>query len=294
VVQILFASLAIAGRFVLPHFPPGALVSIRVLGATVVLFFLNQFAGGGWVRDRRDLQRLAILGLLGIAANQTLFLYGLRYTTAINATILVTTVPVFTVLGSVLTRREPASLAKLAGIVIAGAGAVYLVGPDRISMAPHVALGNALIVLGMVCYAAYFLYAKSVIGRYGSITVSFYVMLFALIGVLPLGVNSWASIRFESMTPMIWLWVAYIVVFPTILSYLLNIWALRRVSSNVVTVYIYLQPLFAAAVAPMVLEGEHLTARAIAAGLAIFSGLGLVIVTERRQQREIPVEALGE
>jgi drug/metabolite transporter (DMT)-like permease len=294
VVQILFASLAIAGRFVLPHFPAGALVSVRVLGAAVVLFFLNQIAGGGWVRDRRDLQRLAILGLLGIAANQTLFLYGLRYTTAINATILVTTVPVFTVLGSVLTRREPASLAKLAGIIIAGAGAVYLIGPDRISLAPHVALGNALIVLGMVCYAAYFLYAKSVIGRYGSITVSFYVMLFALIGVLPLGLKSYASIRMEAMSPTVWLWVTYIVVFPTIVSYLLNIWALQRVSSNIVTVYIYLQPLFAAAVAPMVLDGERLTARAIGAGLAIFSGLGLVIVTERRQQREIPMEALGE
>jgi drug/metabolite transporter (DMT)-like permease len=294
VVQILFASLAIAGRFVLPHFPAGALVSVRVLGATVVLFFLNQIAGGGWVRDRRDLQRLAILGLLGIAANQTLFLYGLRYTTAINATILVTTVPVFTVLGSVLTRREPASLAKLAGIILAGAGAVYLIGPDRISLAPHVALGNALIVLGMVCYAAYFLYAKSVIGRYGSITVSFYVMLFALIGVLPLGLKSYASIRIEAMSPTVWLWVTYIVVFPTIVSYLLNIWALQRVSSNIVTVYIYLQPLFAAAVAPMVLDGERLTARAIGAGLAIFAGLGLVIVTERRQQREIPMEALGE
>jgi hypothetical protein len=43
-----------------------------------------------------------------------------------------------------------------------------------------------------------------------------------------------------------------------------------------------------------VLDGERLTARAIGAGLAIFSGLGLVIVTERRQQREIPMEALGE
>jgi drug/metabolite transporter (DMT)-like permease len=96
------------------------------------------------------------------------------------------------------------------------------------------------------------------------------------------------------MSPTVWLWVTYIVIFPTIVSYLLNIWALQRVSSNIVTVYIYLQPLFAAAVAPMVLDGERLTARAIGAGLAIFSGLGLVIVTERRQQREIPMEALGE
>jgi drug/metabolite transporter (DMT)-like permease len=294
VVQLLFASLAIAGRFVLPHFPAGALVCFRILGATAVLFLVNTMVGGKWIRDRRDLFRLAILGMLGIAANQTLFLYGLRYTTAINATILVTTVPVFTVLGSVLTGREPPSALKFTGIALAGLGTIYLIGPDRISLAPDVALGNALIVLGMVCYAAYFLYSRSVVGRYGPVTVSFYVMLFACLGVLPFGLSAIPEIRLSEISSPVWLWVAYIVVFPTIVTYLLNIWALQRVSSNVVAVYIYLQPLFAALVAPLVLSGERITARAAAAGLAIFAGLGLVILAEFRQHGEIPVEPVGE
>ncbi len=294
VVQLLFASLAIAGRFVLPHFPAGALVCFRVLGATAVLFLVNAATGGQWVRDRGDLLRLAVLGLLGIAANQTLFLYGLRHTTAINATILVTTVPVFTVLGGVLTRREPPSALKFAGIGLAALGTIYLIGPDRISLAPDVALGNALIVLGMVCYAAYFLYARSVVGRYQPITVSFYVMLFASFGVLPFGVIAMRSLQLSTISGPVWLWVGYIVIFPTIVSYLLNIWALQRVSSNLVTVYIYLQPLIAAAVAPLVLQGERLTTRAVVAGLAIFTGLGLVILAELRQHREIPVEPVGE
>lgn len=293
-VQLLFASLAITGRFVLPHFPAGALVCFRVLGATGVLFLVNAAGEGHWIRDRRDLFRLAILGMLGIAANQTLFLYGLQYTTAINATILVTTVPVFTVLGSVLTGREPPSTLKFAGIALAGLGTVYLIGPDRISFAPEMALGNALIVMGMVCYAIYFLYSRSVVGRYDPITVSFYVMLFASFGVLPFGVRSLESLRLAAITGPVWLWVGYIVVFATIVTYLLNIWALQRVSSNVVAVYIYLQPLFAAVVAPLVLEGEHITARAAAAGLAIFTGLGMVILAELRQHREIPVEPVGE
>ena len=294
VVQLMFASLAIAGRFVLPHFPAGALATIRVIGATVVLLAINTLFGGQWVRDRRDLLRLAGLGLLGIAANQTLFLYGLKHTTAINATILVTTVPVFTVLGSVLIGREPPSPLKFAGIALAAMGAIYLIGPDRISLAPDVALGNALIVLGMVCYATYFLYSKPVLRRYGSITVSFYVMFFASFGVLPFGLMEVGQMEFPEISSTVWLWVVYIVVFPTILTYLLNLWALKRVSSNLVTVYIYLQPLFAAAVAPLVLKGEHLTARAAVAGLAIFTGLALVILAELRQHREIPLEAVGE
>jgi drug/metabolite transporter (DMT)-like permease len=293
-VQLLFASLAIAGRFVLPRFPAGVLVCCRVLGAAAVLALVNAVTGGQWVRDRRDLLRLAVLGMLGIAANQGFFLYGLRHTTAINATILVTTVPVFTVLGAVLIGREPASGLKFGGIALAGLGTVYLIGPDRISLAPDVALGNALIVLGMMCYAAYFLFSRSVVGRYPPITVSFYVMFFASLGVLPLGVSDMPELRLSALSAEVWWWVGYIVVFPTIVTYLLNIWALQRVSSNLVAVYIYLQPIFAALVAPQVLAGEHITPRALAAALAIFAGLGMVILAERRQHREIPVEPVGE
>ena len=293
-VQFLFASLAIAGRIVLPRFPPGVLVCFRVFGATAVLLILNFLAGGTWVRNARDLLRLAILGLLGIAANQTLFLYGLRQTTAINATILVTTVPVFTVLGSVLVGHESASALKFCGILLAALGTVYLIGPDRISLAPNLALGNALIVLGMMCYAAYFIYSKSVVNRYGPVTVSFYVMLFAGFGVLPFGVAGIRQMRISGLEPAIWWWVGYIVVFPTILSYLLNIWALQRASSNTVAVYIYLQPLFAALGAPLLLPGEGLTARAAVAGMTIFAGLALVLLAEHRQRGEIPLEPVGE
>jgi drug/metabolite transporter (DMT)-like permease len=171
---------------------------------------------------------------------------------------------------------------------------VYLIGPDRISLAPDVALGNALIVLGMICYAAYFVYSKSVVGRYHPVTVSFYVMLFALVGVLPLGLGSLPSMQGSDLNAGVWWWVGYIVVFPTILTYLLNIWALQRVSSTMVAVYIYLQPLFAAAVAPLVLEDERITTRVAVAGLAIFAGLGLVILAELRARREIPAEPVGE
>lgn len=293
-VQVMFASLAIAGRYVLPHFPAGALVTVRVLGATAVLGVINGVLGKGWVRDPRDLLRLAWLGSLGIAANQTLFLFGLRHTTAINATILVTTVPVFTVLGSLLTRREPASALAFAGIGLAGAGAVYLIGPDRITLAPAVAVGNAMIVLGMICYSVYFLHSKPMLERYGSLTVSFYVMLFACIGVLPFGLAAVPGLTVGRVGIWVWLWVGYIVLFPTIAAYLLNLWALQRVSSNAVAVYIYLQPLFAAAVAPLVLDGERVSVRTAAAGAAIFAGLALVIGSERRGRRRIPVEAVGE
>lgn len=291
VVQVLFASLAIAGRYVLPEFPAGLLVTVRVLGAAAVLLAVNAARGGPWVTNRRDLIDLAVLGSLGIAANQSLFLFGLKYTTAINATILVTTVPVFTVLGSVLLGREPPSAWKFAGIALAALGCIYLIGPYRISLAPDAALGNLLIVIGMLCYATYFLLAKPMMARYDSITVSAYVMLFAIAGVLPLGLISLRTFDLGGVRGPVWAWVGFIVVGPTILTYLLNIWALRRASSNMVAIFIYLQPLLTAAVAPLLLRGEALTTRAAVAACAIFAGLATVILAERRQHRQMPEEA---
>lgn len=291
-VQALMASLAIAGRIVLPVLPPGFLVLVRVGVAAIVLWAGHRLSGARYVTLREDLLQFLLLGLLGVTANQTLFLYGLRHTTAVNATILVTTIPVFTVLESVLTGREPASALKFGGIAVAAAGAIYLIGPDRISLAPDLALGNALILLGMICYSLYLVLSKRMLQRYRPITVSLYVMTFGALGVLPIGLHSAASLDLATVGPKIWWLTAYIVVFPTILAYFLNIWALKRVSPNMVAVYIYLQPLFAALATQLFLPGERVTLRAGIAGITIFAGLALVMAGERQQHREVPLESL--
>jgi drug/metabolite transporter (DMT)-like permease len=289
-VQALMASLAIAGKLVMRDIPPGVLILSRVGGAATVLAVAHRALRLQPVRDRRDLRGLALMGLLGVAANQSLFLFGLRHTTAVNATILVTTVPVFTVLGSLLFRREAPSTAKILGILLAGSAAVYLIGPDRVSLAPGLALGNAMIVVAMMAYAAYLVQVGRMLDRYPVVTVSYYVMLFGALGVLPVGLYGLHNLG--PVQASSWLLVGYIVLFPTILAYFLNIWALKRASSNLVAGFTYLQPVFTAAVAPLLLEGERVTARAAIAALGIFAGLALVIWGERRERREVPVASM--
>jgi drug/metabolite transporter (DMT)-like permease len=289
-VQVFFASLAIVGRLVLPVVPPGLLVTFRIGGAATALLTFNLIRGGPWISDRRVLWRIALCGWLGVTANQSLFLFGLRHSTAVNATILVTTVPVFTVLGSLLLGLERPSSLKLAGIALAALGAVYLVGPERLSLSPGVAFGNLLILLGMMAYAGYFLLSKPIVTRHDPVSVSTYVMLFAAVGALPIGIPAVLSADLGRVGPGIWLLVAYIVLGPTVAAYFLNLWALRRVSSNTVAAFTYLQPLLAAVATPLVLPTEPLTRRTVLAGLAIFAGLGFVIRAEQAQRGEVGVE----
>jgi len=76
-----------------------------------------------------------------------------------------------------------------------------------------------------------------------------------------------------------WLATLYILLIPTVLAYYLNAWALSRVAPSTVAVYIYLQPLIAFALAPIMLR-ESLGLRAILSSLLIFAGV--MIVTRRR------------
>jgi len=287
----MFASLAIVGKLVFPVVPPLGLVVLRIGGAVLVLALF--FA---WRRERirssRDWIMLVISGLLGVAANQTLFLMGLERTTAINASLLVTTVPVFTVLYSVLARQERASPTKVAGIALAGLGVLYLIGPDRASLAPNLAVGNGLVVAAMMCYSGFLVVSKPLLRRYGTVTVIRWAMVFGLAGTIPLGLPALQSVNWGGAPSVTWAWVGYIILVPTLGAFSLNAWALKRASSQLVAAFIYLQPLVTASIAPAVLEGERITVRTVVAAGAIFAGLGLVILGEARRRIRGPVEAM--
>jgi drug/metabolite transporter (DMT)-like permease len=168
---------------------------------------------------------------------------------------------------------------------------VYLIGPDRISLAPEVAIGNLLVLAGMAFNALAFLLSKDMLQRYAPVTVAFCLTLAGLIGILPLGLGALPEVRTDQLDTGLMLWLAYMVVFPTTVTYFLNLWSLRKVSPTLVTSFIYLQPLFTTAVAPLVLQGESLTLRVGLAGLGIFGGVGLVIWAEIRERRAAALPA---
>ena len=284
VVQIIYASGVIVGKFMLPIVPASVIVTMRMIVATAAFFTAHRIIGGKAPRNTEDWVKFALLGILGGAGNQFLILLGLTRTTAINAAILIPMIPIFTVIFGWLLRRDRPSPLKWLGVAIAALGTVYLIGPDRVSMGSGVALGNLLVLSGMAFNALAFLLSKEMLERYAPVTVAFCLTVAGLIGILPFGIGAVDSVNQGALTPRLWLWLAYMVVFPTTVTYFLNLWSLRRASPTLVTSFIYLQPLFTTAVAPLVLEGEELTTRIALSGGAIFLGVGVVIYAEWRRR----------
>lgn len=285
VVQIIYASGVIVGKFMLPIVPASVIVTLRMIVATAAFFAAHRIMGGKAPRNTEDWVKFALLGILGGAGNQFLILLGLTRTTAINAAILIPMIPIFTVIFGWLLRRDRPSPLKWLGVAVAAAGTVYLIGPERVSMGSGVALGNLLVLAGMAFNALAFLLSKEMLERYAPVTVAFCLTVAGLIGILPFGLGAADSVNQEALTSRLWLWLVYMVVFPTTVTYFLNLWSLRRASPTLVTSFIYLQPLFTTAVAPLVLEGEELTTRIALSGAAIFLGVGVVIFAEWRRRQ---------
>jgi drug/metabolite transporter (DMT)-like permease len=216
---------------------------------------------------------------LGLILNQLLSTKGLSLTTAINATLLGTTIPVSTLLVGVMLGTDRATLRRLVGIALAAAGVFYLIGPGRAQFSSATRIGDLLIVSNSFCYGAYIAVSKNLMRRYNALTVITWIFVVGCVVTVPAGAISLAHVPLASISWRAWLAILYVVLLPTAGAYYLGGWALARVPPSTVAVYTYLQPLIAFAVAPLVL-GESLSLHAVIASLLIFAGV--LVVTRRR------------
>ncbi len=168
-VQVFFGSATVLGKFALLAFPPFALVGFRVGGAALACYFLQRFRGNLALDNRRDYLHFAIFALIGVTLNQLLFFKGLSLTTAVNTALIAVTIPIFTILISVIIGIDFLSRRKVFGIILAAFGVVYLINPTRASFGSETTQGDILIVLNSLCYAIYVAISKRLISKYGAL-----------------------------------------------------------------------------------------------------------------------------
>jgi drug/metabolite transporter (DMT)-like permease len=284
-VQIMFGTWPIFGKLALRSLSSVSLVGFRILGAAVVFTLLQRKLGQLRQLPWRVLAWLLLSSLLGVVFNQLLFVKGLSLTTAINATLLTTTIPVFTLVVSIALGYDRPSLRHFLGIALAAAGVVYLVDPWRANFTAQTTLGNLLIVVNSFSFGAYIAVSRDLFRRYGALNVITWIFLIGTLITLPFAGYAWSTEGLRTISPGVWLAVAYIVIVPTVGAYYLNSWAITRVPPSIVAIYIYLQPLLAFGLAPLVL-GESWNSRTIVACGLIFAGVAVVTIRSRSRAVE--------
>lgn len=273
-VQCTFGAFHVLNKSVLDHLTPMALAGIRVAIATPLLL-VTAYAIERTRPRARDLPLLALLGFLGVFANQVLYIQGIHRTTATDAGILMPTIPVFAAGFAVLLRVERIHPLRLLGVGLAAGGALVMLHPAGGGPAHGSWTGNGLIVVNCLAYALFVVLNRPALRRLPPLTIVAWAFLFGAMGVLPLSVGDLWAIEAAAAPPWLWWALAYIVLIPTALGYALTTWAIRRSSPSLAAAYTVCQPLFAALLA-LLLRGEAIGWGEATGFVLITGGLGLV------------------
>jgi drug/metabolite transporter (DMT)-like permease len=233
------------------------------------------------------------LELIGTVLALSLVYAGLARTTALEASLLGTSLPLFITLGGVIFLKEKEELHEWLGTLIAFAATIYLVMGPALSAAPALRniflLGNLLIIGHNLANMVYFPLAKKTYSGLPKMlvtTISFYVGLISFF-ILSL-IESHGSLEYlllkitsDSNQPSVWLASGYMAIFGSIIGLTTYIKGQDGIESSEASLFIYLQPLIYIPLAYLVL-GEQIS-------LAQVAGLGVillgVVIAEKRWQK---------
>ncbi len=279
---VLTANLIFAANYSIVKLVTPAVIKPFGLNALRVLVSITLFWGLYLMKPsrpgirRQDLGRFVICAATGVVINQLLFITGLSLTTSIHASLLSLGTPVFITIIASWLLKERFTLRKLAGLVLAVAGASLLVlTKDSIGSGSSIFIGDLLVLVNAISYAFYLVLVRPLMEAYSPIHVLRWVFTLGTIMILPFGWKQFMEVEWTSVSSLDWLALAFIAVGATFLAYLFNVFSIKTIGSSATGTYIYTQPVFAAIIAFMVF-GEKINLLKIVSALLIFAGVFVV------------------
>lgn len=244
---LFWAGNMVVGRAMRGEIPPVAMTFWRwTIAAVILLPFVARELSENRQAILRAWKLYSVLGLINVAVFNTLCYAGLRHTTATNAVLLNSTVPVFILLISWLALREPLSLRQLAGVLLSLLGVLVIVAHGDVEMllALRFNAGDVLLLIAMVIWAVY-----TLLLRWSPLHLSVAASLGAIVlyGLPPLAlmyaVELASGARF-TLSPEAAATFAYYGLFPSVLAYLFYNRGVVEIGANLTGVFVHLVPVF--------------------------------------------------
>src|SRR5882762_1667183 len=270
----------VAARAITPEVPPFALSFWRWAIASALLL---PFAAAQLREDapiiRRHLPALIAFGVVGVAGFTMLGYWGLRYTTAVNATLLNSSLPLFVVPLSWWLLKLTVSARQLAGLALSLAGVASILSAGEVQTLARLSLnrGDLLLLAGALLWAIYTVLLK---WRPPLQPLSFVFVTVAAGAVfsLPFYLGEIAAGGTMLVSPKTVGAIGYLAVFPSVVAYICWNHAVPIVGPNVAGFFNPIIPVFGTLFAVIVL-GEQLYLYHLA-GFALV--LGGVVLTSKR------------
>jgi drug/metabolite transporter (DMT)-like permease len=276
IVSIIYGITFTIAKDVMPkHIDAYGFILLRVSGAAI-LFWLVAILGPKEKIALADFPRIIAASFFGVALNMLTFFKGLSYTSPISAAVIMVSTPIIVLILSAIIMKEKMSKQKIVGIILGLIGTAFLIlYGNTIGNSSHATLGNFLVFVNAASYGFYLIIVKKLMDKYNAFTFVKWIYLFGFLMVLPLGWHQLDSVNWAVIPVSIYWKIGFVVVFSTFVTYLLNLLSMRELTPTTVSVFIYLQPLFATIIAVSLGKDSLSTVKLISAVL-IFAGVYLV------------------
>jgi drug/metabolite transporter (DMT)-like permease len=250
-------------------------IMLRVLVGFIIISVVHAF----FIKERlerKDLLYTLMCAVFGGAINMLAFFEGLKNTSPIHASLIMVLTPCIVLLISAIVIKEKVTKGKLLGLTLGliGAGLLVSNGGSESDKVASV-YGDLLIMVNAISYGLYLVLVQRLYKKYNPITVLKWIFFFAIFMVLPFGGRDAMHADYGSFPVDIWASIMYVLVLATTGAYLLNAYALSKVTPSTVGFYVYFQPLIAAAAAIIIGE-DTLDVFKVSAAIFLFSGVYFV------------------
>lgn len=263
------------------YIKPFGFILLRVVGAAILFWIISIWSPKENIK-KSDWPRLIACAIFGMVINMLMFFKGLDLSTPINSSVIITISPIIVLVLSAILIKEKITFIKTIGIIIGFAGALSLIlfGAEVRQDAPNIPLGNSLFIINATSYAFYLIMVKPLTAKYHVFTLMKWLFLIAVVINFPITISEfnevqWASLPFEAIWKM-----GFVVIGTTVLTYLLNIFALKHLKATTIGAFIYLQPLLAIIFA-LALGADSLSIIKVIAAALVFLGVYLVTKKEK-------------
>jgi drug/metabolite transporter (DMT)-like permease len=286
-VTVCWASNIIAGKEALTGFGSLALAQLRVLG-TALIYAICFLATGRMARLRLSPRQWLLMvagSLSGVTLNQLFFISGLARSTVAHTGLIVALGPVMVLVIAVLIRLEALTTWKFAGMMISFVGVGILTVDKAARGNGEHWMGDLILLAGTAVFAVYTILVKELANQYDTLTLNTLIFVPGAILMVPfcaraVAATNWAGLRLEA-----WWGLAFMILFGSVVPYVLFAYALTELAASRVAAFNYLQPVIASSLGIWVLS-EKLTTKVLIGGALILAG---VYLTERERGEEGPV-----
>ncbi|MFZ5943036.1 MAG: DMT family transporter [Bacillota bacterium] len=268
------------GKIIVQVIPPMSLAFLRWFLAFIFLFaFYHKKIIGSYQEMKKNRLLFFVLGGTGMMGFNVFVYLAVKYTTAINATIINASTPMLTAVLAILLLKEKLNLKQGAGIALSFLGVVWIIIKGNFAILQTMSFnpGDLVMLLAVVFNAGYFLILKLKGGTINPIVLFAGSILGGLAAGVPLFIIESSIESFSWLADLgfiHYLILIYLGIFPTILSFLFFNKAVLEIGPVKASIYLNLQIVFTS-ILGMTFLNEKLFIFHLVGGILIVIGVWL-------------------